>query len=187
MRKPLKRLKRAHLKFCELYASFVPPAVAYAQAFDRGEGPDEHPGNAARLLREPLVQDEIKRLMGEAESSADPTFIAYRRRLVRAELDRIAFFRLADVLDKDGNLRPLAELTDDQRAAVAEIAKGDDGKCRVKAHSKDAALAQLTKLDGLAEPDKIKVEGLDLSKLSDEQLTELRGILATALSAPVAA
>jgi hypothetical protein len=159
MRKPLKRLKREHLTFCALYAEWVPPAVAYAKAFGKGDGPDAHPGNAARLLREPLVQAEIRRLTSADEAAGNPAYIGYRRALLRAELDRIAFFRLPDVLDEGLHLKPLAELTDDQRAAIAEISVDADGRRKVKAHSKDAAIAQLIKLDGLAEPDKVVLGG----------------------------
>lgn len=184
-RKPLSRLKPWHLKFCDLYAQFVPPPVAYARAFDKGGGPDRHPGNAARLLREPLIQAEIKRLMpNEMSEAGDPLYVAYRRRLVRAELDRVAFFRLPDILDAEGKLRPLSELTDDQRAALAEIAFGDDGPLKVKAHSKDAALTQLMKLDGLGEPEKLDVRAVvNLSRLSDDELDQLGAIIAAATNA----
>lgn len=161
MRKPLKRLNRRHLEFCELYALLVPPAVAYAKAIEgRGattkqlpsaEGAAvvaKHPGNAARLLREPLIQEEIRRLLAVDEAMADPTFIAYRRSLIRAELDRIAFFRLPDVLT-----RKIEDWTDDERAAVSEISATAEGKRKVKAHSKTDAIAQLIKLDRLDERD----------------------------------
>lgn len=172
MRKPLKRLKKEHLKFCELVAVLTPPAVAYARAYAKSDNADKYPGNAARLLREPLIQAEIKQLLGDDEA-ANPAYIAYRRRLVRAELDRIAFFRLPDAMSAR-----VDEWTDDQRAAIAEITVSEDGKRKIKAHSKSEALAQLIKLDGLA-PESRFVAEARLEQAKEAQQAQEGGTVVT--------
>jgi hypothetical protein len=184
MRKPLKKLSGKHLRFCDLYAQFIPPAVAYGQAFGKGDGADKHPGNAARLLREPLIQEELKRLLGETDVAGDPLTVAYRRNLVRRELERIAFFRLPNVLNDDGSMKALSELSDDDKAAIEEIVIGEDGKRKCKPHSKTAALAQLVNLDGLGAPKRTELSGPgggpvqteDLTQYTDDELLQLQSI-----------
>jgi len=87
MRKPLKRLKPNHLKFCELCAQFVPPARAYARVFGR-EGEGHVDCSATQLFREPLIWAEIKRIMGP-DPTGDPTYVAHRRKLILAERERM--------------------------------------------------------------------------------------------------
>jgi phage terminase small subunit len=94
------------------------------------------------LMRKPHVQAEIARLQKAAVARADVTVDQ-----VVNELRRIAFAQSSDVVRVKRRHVVVTEtdmLTDDQRAAVAEVSETDHG-IRVKQHDKVKALELLGK------------------------------------------
>ena len=79
---------------------------------------------------------------------------------------RIAFADLADVMDAEGNLLPLADIHEDARAAIAELKEteflGQDGQPstsrKVRFWSKNEALTALEKISGLVK-DRVEHSG----------------------------
>lgn len=137
--------KYKHELYAKARALNAAPRVAAAEA-------GLNPINAYRTENLPKIQRRVRELKQVGDLD-----IAHRRRIIRDELDRTAFFRVPDlyVEDEAGNLRrrPLSEWTDDERAAVLEMWTDKDGIDRVRAYSKLTAIDLLMKLDGLVDPD----------------------------------
>lgn len=101
-----------------------------------------------RLLREPWVQAEIARRMGERYKAYD---VSAER--VMAELAAIAFSDIRDLYDENGQFKPLQELDGDVAASIAGLdvevprARGEeepgDPIVKVKRYDKIAALKLL--------------------------------------------
>ena len=114
---------------------------------------------AAKLLRNAKVQAEISRRQKDLQRRTEVT----QERVVR-ELARVAFadaashvqVRLREVPCPDGTrarvpvveVKPTAELTDDQRAAIAQIKQGANG-IEVKMYDKIKALELLGRHIGM--------------------------------------
>ena len=79
---------------------------------------------------------------------------------------RIAFADIADVMDENGNLLPLSKMSEDARAAIAELREteflGQDGQPstsrKVRFWSKNEALTALEKISGLVK-DRVEHSG----------------------------
>jgi hypothetical protein len=140
--------------------------------------PFKHPrGNAQRMLREPEVAARLKWLMDRvAALGLDETLIAYRREQHRralehiAEADRLELFEEKTVnlvigKDLEGNplrrrvkrlsLKPLAQLTDEQRALIDGVEITNGGGIKVTIPKRLDARTMLAKLDGFDKPVKI--------------------------------
>jgi len=130
-------------------------------------------GNATRMEKEPAIQARLNYLRRELDE-ADLHRRVLRRHALRRHLiqiateDRLGLFEEVTVTRKVGRgrntravtmrrlqLKPLADLTPEQRALVESIES--DGM-RPALPSKLGALAQLAKLDGLDQPAKFSGE-----------------------------
>lgn len=78
---------------------------------------------------------------------------------VQAQLSMIGRFSMKGIvrLEDGAPVIDLENMTDDQYAALSEVVLSDDGKLKVKAHSKVQALGHMAKIHGLLK-DKIEVE-----------------------------
>lgn len=134
---------------------------------------------ASRLLALPYIQRAVERYRKEIASREDIT-----EQKIRRELARIGFSDPADLYDKDGNLKPIHEMSDQARAIIESIeteeiyeGRGKDRKVigtakRVKLWNKLGALGKLAEMTGLISPKgavtvnntQINVTGIDLSK-----------------------
>lgn len=151
-------------KFCQelvatgdLYASYE------AAGFRRPRG------NAQRMLREPDVAERVGFLYRKVEP-LERLLIAHRRHEHRKALehiataDRLELFREKTRYVSAGKgkkkittleLKPLAELTEEQRALIDSIEIDDKGKIKITTPRRLDARTMLAKLDGLDAPTRI--------------------------------
>lgn len=146
-------------------------------------------GNAQRMLRESDVAERIGFLYRKVEP-LEHLLIAHRRHEHRKALehiataDRLELFREQTRYITAGKrkkkittlaLKPLGELTEEQRALIDSIEIDDKGKIKVTTPKRLDARAMLAKLDGLEAPQKVaptNPEGdapYDPGLLTDEQ------------------
>jgi len=102
-----------------------------------------------RLVADPLVRKAIHKAMADRARRTQTT----ADRVLR-EYARIAFADIRRVTTSDKEhglqLRPLAELSDDDAAAIAEVSSDGDGKkSRIKLHDKKRALDAIARHLGL--------------------------------------
>lgn len=108
----------------------------------------------SQLLSKAIVKAAIQKRLDESWRekimSADE---------VQAQLSMIGRFSMKGIvrLDDGAPVIDLENMTDDQYAALSEVVLSDDGKLKVKAHSKVQALGHMAKIHGLLK-DKIEVE-----------------------------
>lgn len=78
---------------------------------------------------------------------------------VQAQLSMIGRFSLKGIvrLEDGAPVIDLENMSDDQYAALSEVVLSDDGKLKVKAHSKVQALSHMAKIHGLLK-DKVEVD-----------------------------
>lgn len=138
-------------------------------ALDAGFSEKTATAQASRLLRHVKVQQEITRRRAELEQQSGLT----AERVLR-EIARIVYFDPRELFREDGSLKPTSEWTDDQAAAIASI-EISDGKTRVKAWDKNAALEKAMKHLGLYEKDN-QQKGSALSALLAEIDGTSRGL-----------
>lgn len=135
--------KRRRLFVRALVANGHDAAKAYRAVYGDVKGARQ---SAHAMLKMPDVQAELRRLSEKQLAQADIT--AER---VMLELGRRAFSDIRQCFDADGNLLPIADLTDDAAAAIdgIEIAvdgKDDDAKTvKIRRNGKDAALGLLAR------------------------------------------
>lgn len=123
----------------------------------------------SELVKDRKVQEEITRRRAELEQQSGLT----AERVLR-EIARIVYFDPRELFREDGSLKPTSEWTDDQAAAIASI-EISDGKTRVKAWDKNAALEKAMKHLGLYEKDN-QQKGSALSALLAEIDGTSRGL-----------
>jgi phage terminase small subunit len=136
-----------------------------------GYSPKCNRRTANRMLKDPLVKAEIEKRMRKISEKADCT--AER---VLTELARIAFCDSSSfVRVENGRVKVVNtdDLTDDQRAAVAEVKETTEG-ISAKAHDKIRALELIGKhlklfTDKLEHSGEIKVT----NTMSDEELEQI--------------
>jgi hypothetical protein len=111
-------------------------------------------GNAQRMTHEPEIVARLEYLRHQVEKY-EPMLLAFRRVLIRRKLDnivntdRLGLFEEVEV--KGGRqlrLKPIDQLTPEQRAIIDSIEVAKDG-VKLTMPGSLAALAQLAKLDGL--------------------------------------
>ena len=116
-------------------------------AIRAGYSPKGAEPQASRLLSNAKIQVEIAKAM---EDRGKRTGITQDR--VLAELSAIAFAKATDYVevDEDGfvKIKPTAELTDEQKSAIAGIKKGANG-IEIKLTDKTKALEMLSRHLGL--------------------------------------
>jgi phage terminase small subunit len=127
-------------RFIEEYLRSSDPRAA---ALAAGYAPSTVRNNACQLLRRPSVAAVVRR---ELDARAERTRIAADR--IVLELARVAFSDMSRIADwgEGGGLvvRPLAELSDADRAAVARITR-HGGHVSIALHDKIRALDTLGK------------------------------------------
>ena len=126
-------------------------------------------GNAQRILREPEVAERIAWLQAKVAPFQE-SLIGWRREQHRQALENIATAdRLALFVEKNGTytigkkrrryrtieLKPLDQLTSEQRALIDGIKISDKGQIEVLMPKRLEARAMLAKLDGFDKPTKI--------------------------------
>lgn len=184
---PLANLKRE--KFCqELIAGENLYHAFEAAGF-------KHPrGNAQRMQQEPEVAKRLEWL-GKKIAPLDEALHAYRRLEHRRALehiataDRLELFEDKTVtvpagVDKKGkprsrrfrrlSLKPLADLSPEQRALIDGIEISEKGSVKVLIPKRLDARAMLAKLDGLEAPSKLEATGKDGAPLIPEYTDEQR-------------
>ena len=107
----------------------------------------------SRLLKKPAAAALVEKLHREKMQRFN-----IRAENVLSELARIAFGDVRELLDNSGNLRELADMSDDAAASIAsfEVAANSDGTSRVsriKTWNKNQALEQLCRHLGLLRPE----------------------------------
>ena len=116
-------------------------------AIRAGYSPKGAEPQASRLLSNAKIQVEIAKAM---EDRGKRTGITQDR--VLAELSAIAFAKATDYVEVDDNgivrIKPTAELTDEQKKAIASIKEGANG-IEIKLTDKTKALEMLSRHLGL--------------------------------------
>lgn len=154
---PLKNLK--HEAFCQEYCQNFNATNSYMKVYRCSRPAADASG--PKLLGNIRVQQRIEELRKFISGKYNIT----RERLAK-ELGRIAFGDVTGMFNDDGELKPLSELTEDQRACVAgieveELYAGNFniGKSKkIKTESKTKAIELLSRMFGMNEPDKLKSE-----------------------------
>lgn len=138
--------------FCQVYALTDDKAESYLAAVPSVKE-QTAVNNANKFLREPWVLNRLKELRaGQLEA------VRANRGDVIAETARLAFFDPGDMVDENGNFKPLSAMPKSVRVAVSayEIRNNPDGSqsIRVKMTDKLAALQKLAKWMEMFEADK---------------------------------
>ena len=162
---------------------------------------DLHIGNAAlragysqknaaqqgsRLLKKPAAAALVARLHREKMARFN-----IRSENVLSELARIAFGDVRELLDDEGNLRRLSDMSDDAAASIASfevgtLADGTTRLSRIKTWNKNQALEQLCKHLGLLRPEQHEHMHVmahfsedQLASCNDSQLTRIESAYQT--------
>ena len=138
-------LTQKQARFCEEYVIDGNATGAYSRAgyATKGAGAEV---NASKLLRNPKVQAYIAELRAQQQYRTQVT-----GDLVIAELARVAFANITDVLDfnaREVRLKDSTTLAKEVTSAVASASEGHDG-VKISMHSKTQALKILGQHLGL--------------------------------------
>jgi hypothetical protein len=160
-------------------------------------------GNAQRMQQEPEVSKRLE-FLGRRVASFDEAMRDYRRLQHRRALEHIAVadrlslfeektFKVGAGHDRNGKpryrnvkrlcLKPLADLSPEQRVLIDGIKISDKGAIEVLMPKRLDARAMLAKLDGLEGPTKVEHTGKDGAPLVPEYTDEQRVQALTALLA----
>jgi hypothetical protein len=160
-------------------------------------------GNAQRMQQEPEVCKRLE-FLGRQLAPLDEALRGYRRLQHRRALEHIAVadrlslfeektFKIGAGVDRKGKpryrnvkrlcLKPLEDLTAEQRALIDGVKVSEKGAIEVLMPKRLDARAMLAKLDGLDGPTKIEATGKDGVPLVPEYTDEQRVKALTALLA----
>lgn len=124
---------------------------------------------AGRLMRDPVIKQEIDRQIG------------IRTKLNEVTVDRIlqeykalAYSSLLDILVKKRGkyvLKDLDAITPEQAACISEVKINDDGTLTVKLHSKTSALKDLGSYKKMF-TDRLEVSGVDGEPVKVQQVVD---------------
>lgn len=192
----MSKLKAKQERFCQLYTTHWNATRA---AKESGYSEKTAMEQGYQLLQNPSVKARITELAEHALQE-----IGVTRERILQEYARLAFYDMADAYDEIGQLRPVKEMPEDVRRAVAKVKvfehaipssgeDGDDGGKVVIGFTKEiefapkkGALDSLSKCLGIA-PDRVEhsgpngkpIEHKDLTEIPDEQLdARLQSLLA---------
>ncbi|MDR0709163.1 MAG: terminase small subunit [Spirochaetaceae bacterium] len=144
-------------RFVEYYCGdrdcFLNAVKAFEKAYRRpGREPAETSiqSNAARLMRNPRIQDAITRLLRSMQNGED-RLSEYR---VLRLLGTLAFYNPADIVDRHGNLNVKADLHElgDLAYCIAGIKKNKDGGKEIKLFDRTRALDMLSRYLDIIRP-----------------------------------
>ena len=172
---PDKELSHAHQEFCRLYIYDWNATKAYQETHPDCSY-DSARALASKLLTNVNILDCIKELQKQPAKN-----IGVSREMIAKEFRKLAFSDIAHLHNTWISLREFEELTDEQRACIAEIStqkrrEGQDKEwevdyVKIKLHDKQKALENLNKMFGFNEPDKVDVvTKTDMSSLPTEEL-----------------
>jgi phage terminase small subunit len=112
-------------------------------------GYSENTARKAELLHLPKIQDYLKAAMNKTASRLQIT-----HDMILRELAKVAFASMGDYYDERAVLKPMSELTDDQKAAISQYqildTIDDDGYrigelSKIKLHNKMSALDKIAR------------------------------------------
>jgi len=138
------RLTTKQEEFCRQYLVDLNGTQAAIRA---GYSPKTARQIADENLSKPDIQTKIIELRKDRQARTEIT-----GDIVLKRFDRIASFRLTDILDFDGNFvtyKPISEWTEAALEAVTAIKRSPDGTIEVKVSSKQVAQDSLAKSLGL--------------------------------------
>lgn len=167
------KLKDRRLRFVEEYLLDLNAKQAAIRAGYSPKGAEVH---GSRLLSNAKIQ----RAVAHRQAVIAKRLEVNAERVVR-ELAKVAFADAADFEECTGQTpKSLKELPPEQSAVVQEIGWTRQGR-KIKLHSKTEALRDLGRhlglfTDNLKVSGELKTSGMDLTKLSDEQLEYLRSL-----------
>lgn len=173
-------LNSAQIRFCEEYIFDFNGARAYQVAYPDSEY-DTAKVNASKLLTNANVTKHIDYLQANLAETAGIS----RLRVVK-ELEKMAFNTMADLHNTWMERKEFDELTDSQKACIAEIqtqlktSRDSSGHLteneyvKIKLFDKNKALESINKMLGYNEPERIALEGegitpLQIAKASDNK------------------
>lgn len=151
MGEDMKPLTPKQEAFATGVASGLSQAEAYRQAYPKAQGWKDETvwSKASTMAKDEKVQARIQELRGKAAEANEVTI----ERIV-AEVVKIAFANQRDLMTwgpQGVKLRASDELTDEQAAAVSEVAESvsaTGGSLKLKTHDKLGALRFLAELKG---------------------------------------
>lgn len=151
MGEAMKPLTPKQEAFATGVASGLSQAEAYRQAYPKAQGWKDETvwSKASTMAKDEKVQARIQELRGKAAEANEVTI----ERIV-AEVVKIAFANQRDLMTwgpQGVKLRASDELTDEQAAAVSEVAESvsaTGGSLKLKTHDKLGALRFLAELKG---------------------------------------
>jgi phage terminase small subunit len=117
--------------------------VVEQSALDAGYSPKTAYVQGSRLLSNVKIWEEIKRRLDVISVKTDSEVEKIAR-----EMATIAFSDITSLFTEDFKIKPFEELTEDQKALIAEIQFTKTGM-KFKAWSKTAALDMLAKINGM--------------------------------------
>ncbi len=150
------RLLPRHKHFADEYLKDLNATQAYLRCGYRVKNNDVAAAAAGRLLSTVKVRTYVAQRQAQIAQR-----LAITRERILAELAKIGFSNITDVAEFSNNgivIRSSSELTEEQLAAVSEIAEQENGKVKIKLWSKPLALEKLGKHLGLFK-DEINVTG----------------------------
>ncbi|MCK5606323.1 terminase small subunit [Candidatus Pacearchaeota archaeon] len=142
---PQQKLNLRQEKFAIQYSSHFNATKAAKEA---GYSEKSARQQGSENLSKPYIKDRIKEIVDSKISDER----------IKNELANIAFSDITDIVDKTGRLKPLEDLTPEQRACISEISETHGvvtHKKTLKLHNKLPALSKLVEIKGLV---KTKIE-----------------------------
>lgn len=124
----------------------------------------------ARLLKNVEIQTRLDELREDLAGT-----IGVSRERIANELSKIAFSNISDSRTSWMTLKDFKKLTDDQKAAIAEVCHETRGAGRtaikmvkIKLHSKLSAIEELNKMLGFNAPQKVEFTGKNGKPIQQE-------------------
>lgn len=148
-------------KFCHEYVKCGNGSKA---AIAVGYAPKSARVAASRLL----TNDNIKKRIEELKANLEET-CGINRVMIVNELKKVVFSNIADTRTSWMTLKDFKKLTDDQKAAIAEIHHETRGRVKmvkIKLHSKISAIEEINKMLGYNAPQQHELSGRDGEPLS---------------------
>jgi hypothetical protein len=147
------KLRPVHEKFCREFAKHGVGTKAYLAVYPQSEYGNAR-SRASELLRKPMIQLRLNELAQEIDHELRASVVGYHRQVMQQ--DRAAYFR------EDGKVKPILEMTEEERRIVDIEAKVVDGTLHylpVFGTRKQSAEA-IAKIKGMVS-DKLELTGKD--------------------------
>ena len=158
-KKPKKRLTPKQNKFCYEY---ILDCNATQAAIRAGYSPKRASEIGYQLLQKTTVVDQIQELVSQMQNDNIATateVLESATRILRGNIGELATWSTKNV-----KFKPSAELTDEQKFLISEIAESENG-LKLKLNDKTSVLKLLAKYYGM---NRISVENSKLDKLMEK-------------------